>query len=83
VASRVTVLVNPANPNMEPTVKEVDAAARSMGLQVRAAERSRPRGSIFDLPVSHDSKIHFADQLGSACLGGFHVGRSLLQGTRV
>jgi hypothetical protein len=28
-------------------------------------------------------KIDFADQLGSVCLGGFHVGRNLLRRTRV
>jgi putative ABC transport system substrate-binding protein len=32
--ARVAVLVNPANPNTEPTLKDVETAARSMGLQV-------------------------------------------------
>jgi ABC-type uncharacterized transport system substrate-binding protein len=36
----VAVLVNPANPNTEPTLKGVEAAARSMGLQVQAFNAS-------------------------------------------
>ena len=36
-AARVAVLVNPANPpNMETTLKEVEAGARAMGLQIQA-----------------------------------------------
>jgi hypothetical protein len=42
-----------------------------------------PPRSTFDFPVSHHPKIHSADQIGSVCLGGFHVGHSLLQSTRV
>jgi putative tryptophan/tyrosine transport system substrate-binding protein len=38
--TRVAVLVNPANPNTEPTLKGVEAAARSMGLQVQAFNAS-------------------------------------------
>jgi hypothetical protein len=39
--------------------------------------------SAFGLPISHHLKIHSADQLDPACLGGFHVGHSLFQGARV
>src|SRR5262249_55320938 len=38
---------------------------------------------ILDLSVSHHPKIHAADQLGPVCLGGFHVGHSLLQSAGV
>jgi putative tryptophan/tyrosine transport system substrate-binding protein len=38
--TRVAVLVNPANPNTEPTLKEVEAAARSMSLQVQVFNAS-------------------------------------------
>jgi putative ABC transport system substrate-binding protein len=38
--TRVAVLVHPANPNTEPTLKGVEAAARSMGLQVQAFNAS-------------------------------------------
>jgi putative tryptophan/tyrosine transport system substrate-binding protein len=38
--ARVAILVNPANPNTEPTLKDVEAAARSMGLQVQALNAS-------------------------------------------
>src|SRR5215510_7836412 len=34
-------------------------------------------------PISHHLKIHSADQVGPVCLGGFHVGHSLLQSARV
>ncbi len=37
---RLAVLVHPANPNTEPTLKGVEAAARSMGLQVQAFKAS-------------------------------------------
>jgi ABC-type uncharacterized transport system substrate-binding protein len=39
-AARVAVLVNPANPNTEVTLKEVEAAARSMGLQLQVFNAS-------------------------------------------
>jgi len=42
-----------------------------------------PPRSLLDLPISHHFKIHSADQLGPVCLGGFHVGHSLLQSARV
>jgi putative tryptophan/tyrosine transport system substrate-binding protein len=38
--TRVAVLVHPANPNTEPTLKGVEAAARSMGLQVQVFNAS-------------------------------------------
>jgi putative ABC transport system substrate-binding protein len=38
--ARVAILVNPANPNTEPTLKDVEAAARSMGLQVQPLNAS-------------------------------------------
>jgi putative ABC transport system substrate-binding protein len=38
--ARVAILVNPANPNTEPTLKDVEAAARSMGLQIQALNAS-------------------------------------------
>jgi ABC-type uncharacterized transport system substrate-binding protein len=34
-ARRVAVLVNPGNPNAETTLREVDAAARTVGLEIR------------------------------------------------
>jgi putative ABC transport system substrate-binding protein len=39
-AARVAVLVNPANPNTEATLREVEAAARSMGLQLQVFNAS-------------------------------------------
>jgi ABC-type uncharacterized transport system substrate-binding protein len=42
--SRVAVLVNPANAvNTEPTLRDVQAAARSMGLQIQVLEASTSR----------------------------------------
>ena len=38
--TRLAVLVHPANPNTEPTLKGVEAAARSMGLQVQVFNAS-------------------------------------------
>src|SRR5262245_15178065 len=50
----------------------------------RTAPRYRaPPRLVLDLPISHHLKIHSADQLGPVCLGGFHVGHSLLQSARV
>jgi alpha-beta hydrolase superfamily lysophospholipase len=40
--TRVAVLVHPANPNTKPTLKGVEAAARSMGLQVQAFNAAAP-----------------------------------------
>src|SRR5262245_45235670 len=37
-ATRMAVLVNPANPNTEPTVRDAQAAARAMGLQVEVLQ---------------------------------------------
>jgi putative ABC transport system substrate-binding protein len=42
-AVRVAVLVNPTNPNAEPTVRDVEAAARAMGLQIQLLESSTSR----------------------------------------
>jgi hypothetical protein len=52
-------------------------------LRVHVLTRLMPPRSTLDLPVSHYPKIHSADQLGPVCLGGFHVGHSLLQSARV
>jgi ABC-type uncharacterized transport system substrate-binding protein len=38
--ARVAVLVNPANPNTEPTLKDVETAARSMSLQLQVFNAS-------------------------------------------
>jgi putative ABC transport system substrate-binding protein len=42
-ASRVAVLVNPTNPNAETTLRDVDAAARAMGLQIQVFNASNGR----------------------------------------
>jgi len=43
-AARVAVLINPTNPaTMEPTVRDVEAAARAMGLQIQALNASTSR----------------------------------------
>jgi putative tryptophan/tyrosine transport system substrate-binding protein len=43
-ATRVAVLVNPANPmNAESTVRDVETAARAMGLQIRVLNASNSR----------------------------------------
>jgi putative ABC transport system substrate-binding protein len=42
-ASRVAVLVNPTNPNAETTLRDVDAAARAMGLQIQVFNASNSR----------------------------------------
>jgi putative ABC transport system substrate-binding protein len=42
-ATRVAVLVNPANPNAEPTLRDVAAAARAMGLQIQVLNASSSR----------------------------------------
>ena len=39
-ASRVAVLVNPAGPNAEPTIRDVEAAGRAMGLQTQLVKAS-------------------------------------------
>jgi putative ABC transport system substrate-binding protein len=45
-ASRVAVLINPSNPNAEATVREVETAARVMGLQVQVLNASDSRGIV-------------------------------------
>src|SRR5262249_45387629 len=42
-AARVAVLVNPTNPIMETTVRDLEAAARAMGLQIQALNASTSR----------------------------------------
>jgi putative tryptophan/tyrosine transport system substrate-binding protein len=43
-ATRIAVLVNPANPvNAEPTVRDVETAARAMGLQIQVLNASNRR----------------------------------------
>ncbi len=42
-AVRVAVLVNPANPNAETILRDVEAAARSMGLQIQVVRASASR----------------------------------------
>src|SRR6266853_725382 len=42
-AARVAVLVNPTNPTAETTVRDVEAAARAMGLQIQALNVSTSR----------------------------------------
>jgi hypothetical protein len=42
-----------------------------------------PPRSVLDLPICHQLKIHSANQLDPVCVGGFHVGHSLLQSARV
>ena len=56
---------------------------RQAHLRVHVLTQLIPPRSALELPVSHHLKIHSADQLGPVCLGGFHVGHSLLQSTRV
>jgi len=50
--ARVAVLVNPANPNTEPTLKDVETAARSMGLQVPMILNASSRQDIDELSQS-------------------------------
>ena len=42
-ATHVAVLLNPVNPNTQPTLQDVKAAARSMGLQIRVVYASTSR----------------------------------------
>ena len=42
-ATHVAVLINPTNPTMETTVRDVEAAARAMGLQVQVFNASTSR----------------------------------------
>jgi ABC-type uncharacterized transport system substrate-binding protein len=42
-ATRVAVLINPANPNAEPTLRDVVAAARAMGQQIQVLNASTSR----------------------------------------
>jgi putative tryptophan/tyrosine transport system substrate-binding protein len=42
-AARVAVLVNPANPNTVPTLRDVETAARAMGLQIQVLNASTSR----------------------------------------
>ena len=42
-ATHVAVLVNPTNPSMETTVRDVEAAARATGLQVQVFNASTGR----------------------------------------
>ena len=42
-ATHVAVLVNPTNPTMETTVRDVEAAARATGLQVQVFNASTSR----------------------------------------
>ena len=43
-ATAVSLLVNPSNPNTEAIVRDVEAAARSFGLQLHVLRASTPRG---------------------------------------
>ncbi len=47
-ATRVAVLVNPANPNAETTLRDVEAAARTMGLQIQV----RNAGTIDEIDAA-------------------------------
>ncbi len=42
-ATRVGVLLNPANPNAKPTLQDVETAARSIGMQIRVVYASTSR----------------------------------------
>jgi ABC-type uncharacterized transport system substrate-binding protein len=42
-ATRVAVLVNPTNPNAEPTLRDVELAARAMGLRIQVLNASTSR----------------------------------------
>jgi hypothetical protein len=42
-ATHVGVLLNPVNPNTQPTLQDVEAAARSMGIQIRVVYASTSR----------------------------------------
>jgi len=42
-ATHVAVLINPTNPTMETTVRDVEAAARAMGLQIQVLNASTSR----------------------------------------
>jgi putative tryptophan/tyrosine transport system substrate-binding protein len=42
-ATHVGVLLNPVNPNAQPTLQDVEAAARSMGMQIRVLYASTGR----------------------------------------
>ena len=42
-ATRMAALINPANPNAESTVRDLEAAARAMGLQIQVLNASTSR----------------------------------------
>jgi len=49
-ATRVAVLVNPANPATETTLRDVETAARAMGLQIQ----------VLNASTSHEINVAFA-----------------------
>jgi ABC-type uncharacterized transport system substrate-binding protein len=49
-ATRIAVLVNPINPSTEPTVRDVQSAARAIGLQIQ----------VFDVSTSREINSAFA-----------------------
>ena len=59
-ASLIAVLVNPSNPNAEPDTKDMQAAARALGLQIHILNA----GSGRDIETAYESLVqHRADAL--------------------
>jgi putative ABC transport system substrate-binding protein len=71
--ARVAVLVNPANPNADPTLQDVGAAARSMGLQIQA----------FNASTSREIDAAFADLMRARSDAVFVGGDALFLSRRV
>jgi putative tryptophan/tyrosine transport system substrate-binding protein len=66
-ATMIAMLVNPTNPNAEPDIKEVEAAARTIGLQlmvVRASDQSDLEAAFRTMSQGRvDALLVFADPL--------------------
>ena len=73
-AARIAVLVNPANPaSAERTLKEVQAAARVLGLQIH----------VFNASTSGEIDVAFAAIVREQCDALFVSGDGLFNGRRV
>jgi putative ABC transport system substrate-binding protein len=71
--ARLAVLVNPANPNTEPTLKDVETAARSMSLQLQ----------VFNASTRQDIDAAFATLVRERPDGVFIGGDSFFISRRV